>query len=155
MRNVTEEEFDLVRSKTDPEVNEKIDRSTEEAVRSFANKSRADISVRIDQLDREWDIERWLEMNASALAFTGVFLGITKSKKWFALSATVLPFLFWHAIKGWCPPIPFLRRLGIRTRKEIDREKFALKAIRGDFRDVSEKTGELDRALLALQAARI
>jgi hypothetical protein len=31
-----------------------------------------------------------------------------------------------HAMQGWCPPVPLLRRLGIRTRNEIDREKYAL-----------------------------
>ena len=29
--------------------------------------------------------------------------------------------------------VPLFRRLGIRTRQEIDAEKYALKAIRGDF----------------------
>jgi hypothetical protein len=37
-----------------------------------------------------------------------------------------LPFLLLHGVKGWCPPLPVLRRLGIRTRDEIDREKYSL-----------------------------
>jgi len=30
-----------------------------------------------------------------------------------------------------------LRRLGVRTRYEIDQERYALKALRGDFREVT------------------
>ena len=42
-------------------------------------------------------------------------------------------FLFQHATQGWCPPVPLFRKLGVRTRSEIDREKYALKILRGDF----------------------
>jgi len=45
----------------------------------------------------------------------------------------VLVFLFQHSVQGWCPPLPVFRRLGVCTRSEIDQEKFALKALRGDF----------------------
>jgi hypothetical protein len=38
-----------------------------------------------------------------------------------------------HALTGWCPPVPLFRRLGARTRQEIDRELYALKVVRGDF----------------------
>jgi hypothetical protein len=34
--------------------------------------------------------------------------------------------------------LPLFRRLGIRTVEEIDHERYALKAIRGDFRDVND-----------------
>ena len=42
-------------------------------------------------------------------------------------------FLLQHALQGWCPPVPVFRRLGVRTTAEIDRERYALKALRGDF----------------------
>ena len=41
-----------------------------------------------------------------------------------------------HATHGWYPLLPLLRRLVVRTRDEIDRERFALKALRGDFEGV-------------------
>ncbi len=78
-------------------------------------------------------MERYLETNASAIAFSGVILGFFVNKKFLAIPAIVLPFLFQHAVQGWCPPVPLFRRLGVRTRKEIDAEKYALKAVRGDF----------------------
>jgi hypothetical protein len=52
----------------------------------------------------------------------------------------VLPLLFYHAVQGWCPPIPLLRRLGIRTQQEIDAEKYALRLLRGDFEQETDAT---------------
>jgi hypothetical protein len=110
------------------------------------------LSRRIQELDREWDIERWLETNASALAFAGTVLGLLVNKKFFAIPCIVLPFLFQHAMQGWCPPIPILRRNGVRTRSEIDAEKYALKALRGDFSGV-RSNGDLTSGRVAWRAA--
>jgi hypothetical protein len=149
MKNVK----DRVRAHTSRNVNEKIGRATERHIIRAATMSDAALSRRINELDEEWDIERYLEMNSSALAFTGIALGLFVNKKFFAIPAIVLPFLFQHAVQGWCPPMPILRRRGIRTRKEIDTEKYALKALRGDFDEVtSTKKSENDRAREAWQA---
>lgn len=48
------------------------------------------------------------------------------NKKWFLLPGVVLPFLLQHGLQGWCPPLAVFRRLGVRTRGEIDQEKYAL-----------------------------
>jgi hypothetical protein len=45
--------------------------------------------------------------------------------------------------KGWCPPIPILRQLGIRTASEIDTERYSLKVIRGDFDNLPKNNAEL------------
>lgn len=127
---------DRVRAHTAPEINRRLDEETDRRVEEYARGSKEAITRRIEVLDREWDTERVLEMNASALAFTGLLLGITYNKKWFMIPGLVLPFLFQHAIQGWCPPLPILRRLGVRSREEIDREKYTLKALRGDFEHV-------------------
>jgi hypothetical protein len=36
-------------------------------------------------------------------------------------------------VQGWCPPLPIIRKLGIRTPEEISNEKVAIKYLRGDF----------------------
>ena len=120
---------DRVRHSTAPEVNREIDRRTISNIRRYANSSDEIIYRRIEELDREWDIERALEANASALALTGLLLGLTVNRKWLALPTVVLSFLLQHSLQGWCPPLPLLRRLGVRTRGEIDREKYELKAL--------------------------
>ncbi len=114
--------------------NEQIDKQILANLKSY-RKNNQDIDARIRDLDREWDIERTLEMNAAALALTGTLLGAFVNRKWLVLPAVVGSFLVQHAVQGWCPPLPLFRKLGIRTRPEIDREKYALKAIRGDFED--------------------
>jgi hypothetical protein len=144
------ESEDRVRANTSAEINQKIDREIESRVREYAQRSSDDLTRRIRELDREWDIERLLETNASALAFAGLLLGVAHNKKWLFLPAVVLPFLFQHAVQGWCPPIPILRRLGVRTRKEIDREKYALKALRGDFHK-AESLPRTEAALLSVK----
>jgi len=114
------ENKDRIRANTSEEINAQIDSETDARVREFASKSNSEITSRIDELDHEWDIERTLETNASLLALSGLVLGVTHNKKWLVVPGIVLPFLFQHAVQGWCPPIPIFRRLGIRTRKEID-----------------------------------
>lgn len=105
------------------------------------------IEERLHALDDEWDVERALEANASALALGGLTLGVFSSRRWLALPALVAGFLLQHAVQGWCPPLPVLRRLGFRTQREIDQERYALKALRGDFRQVED-------AMSRLQATR-
>lgn len=142
------EKADRVRANTSDAINRQIDRESDARVHEYAQETPLEITRRIAELDREWDMERLLETNASALAFTGLALGITYSKKWLIIPAIVLPFLFQHAVQGWCPPVPLFRRFGVRTRKEIDREKYALKVLRGDF----EHVGSVPTAEKALQA---
>ena len=84
-------------------------------------------------------MERVIEANASVLAVTGLFLGVTVDRKWLLLPGVITVFLFQHAIQGWCPPIPILRRLGVRTSAEINEERYALKALRGDFNGASSE----------------
>jgi hypothetical protein len=91
------------------------------------------IERRLKELDEEWDVERMLELNSSALSLLGLVLGITGTRKWLLLPLVVQGFFLQHGLQGWCPPLPVFRRLGIRTQVEIEAERHALKAIRGDF----------------------
>ena len=120
---------DRVRRSTASYVNREIDRQTNSNIRRYANSSEEVIQRRIEELDKEWDIERALEVNASTLALTGLLLGMTVNRKWLVLPGIVLSFLLQHGLQGWCPPLPVLRRMGIRTRGEIDREKYELRAL--------------------------
>ena len=132
---------DRVQRHTAEEVNERIEAEAERRVLRSVGQSEAALSRRIAELESEWDIERWLEMNASVLAFTGIMLGLFVNKKFFAIPCIVLPFLFQHAVQGWCPPIPIFRRKGVRTRREIEVEKYALKTVRGDFNGIDGRNG--------------
>lgn len=135
---------------TDESVNERINRQAEERIRKVA-RDPSTIERRLKELEAEWDIERAIEMNASALAFFGVALGYLAHPYWLALPALVTLFLFQHAIQGWCPPVPVLRRFGFRTIYEIDRERYALKAVRGDFDEIATAPDRVSAALRAVQ----
>jgi hypothetical protein len=115
-----------------------IEQNLEENLFYYAQRP-SEIEERLKELDEEWDIERAIEMNASALAFAGIMAGLFHDKRWLLLPAAVTAFLFQHAIQGWCPPVPVLRKLGFRTVYEIDEERYALKALRGDFKSVSRR----------------
>ena len=125
---------------TAEEVNEYIRRQTETNVARYANASPQAIERRLRQLDEEWDIERTLEANAATVSLVGSLLGATVDRRFFLLPAAVAAFLLQHAIEGWCPPLTFFRRRGVRTASEIDRERYALKALRGDFTNVEAPT---------------
>ena len=64
----TRSSLDRVRSSTASHVNEEIDHQTDINIHHYKDKSRAEILERIQMLDKEWDIEQVLEVNASALA---------------------------------------------------------------------------------------
>jgi hypothetical protein len=146
---------DRVPAHTPPEYNQRIRRSTQANVMRYARQGRQAIDRRLAELDREWDIERLLEANASTLVVVGCALGAFVSRKFFVLPALVGGFLLQHAIQGWCPPVPVFRRLGVRTQREIDEERFALKALRGDFEQIQHEpaTMRLD-SQQAMMAAR-
>ncbi len=124
---------DRVSLNTSCEVNAKIRKRTLANVSEFAGASAEDIEDRLHELDHEWDIERAIEANASSVALIGLGLGALVDRRFFVLPGIVAGFLFQHAVQGWCPPVPILRRMGFRTQSEIERERSTLKALRGDF----------------------
>lgn len=141
-----------VRQNTSEKVNREIDQQLQKSIECYSGKSAAEISKRIDELDREWDIERVLEVNMSAVALTGIALSAFHNRKWLILPGLVLSFFAQHAIQGWCPPLPLFRKLGYRTRAEIDKEKYALKILRGDFDTVAGAGARDNRSDLIFQA---
>jgi hypothetical protein len=96
------------------------------------------IEDRLEELDKEWDIERVLETNASSLIVASSALGFIVNKKFFFLPFLVGTFLLQHALQGWCPPLPILRRLGYRTSSEIQQEREALENIVKRMRQITK-----------------
>ncbi len=107
------ESQDRVRARTSEGVNISIDREIESSVRRYATRSRTEITRRIEELDREWGMERWSEANASAIAFTGVALAALHSKKWLIVPGVASALLFRPCRLRWqsrLPSEPPLRR---------------------------------------------
>jgi hypothetical protein len=121
---------------TPPHVNEKIRRRIEDSIERHGALDPPGIDERLAALDREWDVERALETSFGAVVLLGMGLAVLGHRRWLALAAAAGGFMLQHAIHGWCPPVAILRRLNVRTQTEIDYERYALKALRGDFANV-------------------
>lgn len=142
-----------VEHNTDSTINDRIRARTDAEVVRLESASDQAISQRLRELDEEWDVERLLQVNASTLVLLGLFLGMRVDRRFLALPAAVFTFFGQHALQGWCPPIPVFRRLGVRTHREIARERYALKALRGDFDDLpAAEAGAARRVRAALMA---
>lgn len=122
-----------VAERTSPAVNARIQRSIEASVVYYAQNP-DQIDARLHELAREWDIERVLEANAASLSLYGLLVGlIGRRYRLLLLPLAVAGFLLQHAIQGWCPPIMLFRRIGFRTSEEIQLERTALRALKGDL----------------------
>ena len=118
---------DRVRESTPDKVNREIDELTTSYLASIGHEPHA-IRKRLWELDREWHIDRALMATFSVLG------GITAHQAfrakgfgaWRLLFWTQMGFLIHHAVRGWCPPVSVLRRMGFRTEKEIAAERVAL-----------------------------
>lgn len=137
----TNTEPERVRANTDSKINWRIDQRIEQNVRHYWGKPPEEIDRRIWELEREWDIERVLETMAASFSLTGIALSITADRRWILLPGIVLSFLLLHGLQGWCPPVPILRRLGVRTREEIDRELYGLRALIANFPRIGAGVG--------------
>ena len=126
-------EVDHVRANTWPDVNDRLDIETQLRLRRAAAMPEDRQSERITDLDTEWDFERVVEAEASLMGLTGLILGAFVDRRLLVLPAFVASMLLMHSTHGWYPLLPVFRRAGVRSRDEIEKERYALKAIRGDF----------------------
>lgn len=105
----------------------------------YADASTAEIDQRLAALDREWSIERFIELEAPTMIGLGAILGVTFKRGWFALSALAASMVILHNTQGWYPLLPLFRRLGVRSQNEIEQERSALRALRGDHKLIQSK----------------
>jgi hypothetical protein len=130
-------EEDTMRAHTSQAIQQRIDSSLEERIRFYAMQPKEAIDRRLQELEQERDLDRTMMLNGAGVALGGVVLSfLGGGKKWLLLSGTVLGFLLMQGLEGWSPPGTALRRIGLRTRAEIDGERYALKLLRGDFESI-------------------
>jgi hypothetical protein len=118
---------------TSPHVNDSISEQTRDNVARFAAVTPQLLEQRLGELDREWDVERATAALAGTVLLAGVALTSGLGQVWLVLPLVVSACLLLHAVIGWSPGLWLLRRAGFRTAREIAHERYALKAIRGDF----------------------
>lgn len=140
-----------VRDNTAPALNARLDDQTQGRMARIRHGDR--IAARLGELEREWDIERAVETEAPATIASGLALGILVDRRFLGVSAFAAGMLLLHSLHGWYPLLPVLRRLGMRTAREIADEAFELKSSRGDFEQL--RGDEATRARTAYAAAAI
>ncbi|QGU95782.1 DUF2892 domain-containing protein [Clostridium bovifaecis] len=126
-RSIFPKSTERVEKHTAQAINNKIHFNSIARIEKYKNASKEERLVRINELEYEWDTERVLEANASIIILIGIALGTFANRWWFLLPTAVAGFFLQHALQGWCPPLPIIRRLGIRTPSEIHKEIYALK----------------------------
>jgi hypothetical protein len=130
-----DERADRIRRHTAAEVLRRIDDDTVASLTACAD-SPGQTERRLAELDHEWDTDRALETEAATMGLIGLALGTFVRKQLLALPAIVAGAVLLQAATGRYPLMPLFRRLGLRTAKEIARERYALKALRGDFAEM-------------------
>ncbi len=124
-------------------------RLREDAIRRVAKsvaRGTGEVERRLKELDSEWDIERALQTHFALVTAAVTALGLLVDRRWFLFSTVSAALMLQHALQGWCPPLPVMRRLGFRSAAEIQQERSALKALRGDF---ASAKGDPENAVLA------
>lgn len=148
-KNILPATSQRVAAYTSPGINEMIRDSTLENLKCLENAEEAELSRRIRSLNAEWDMERFVEAEAAACVIGCSLLGMSKRKFWSLLTLIAGTFLLQHALLGWCPTAPVMRKMGIRAAEEISQEKTVLKLLRRDFADV--KANDMEGILKAAE----
>jgi hypothetical protein len=107
------------------------------------------IDERLHRLDREWDIDRAYEATIGILSLTGLVLALIFNPWWLILPAFGGVSLLTHALFGWSVLLFVFRGMGVRTATEIAYERYALKALRGDFHHLTGVVTAEDREAIA------
>lgn len=113
-----------------------MDRRVEEVIGAqlrYCAGNRRRIARRLRELDEEWDLESVLESNASIVTALGVIAGAVVNRRVPSVPVSWAASLVRLAANGLLPLEPLLRRLGLRTSREIEIERMALTIMRGDL----------------------
>ena len=127
---------DRVRDHSAHSVNQRIAERTLARIDHVVREGHDAIVRRLEQLDREWDVDRALMVNFAIVGGAAYATGVYRYAQrpwfgrrrggWLGFFTVQLGFLLLHGTVGWCPPLPVFRRLGVRTKSEIEAERRAL-----------------------------
>ena len=84
------------------------------------------IRQRLHELDKEWSVEDILKLHAATFVLKFGLFGTIVEKKYFWGIAVVGAMALQQTLQGWSPPHALIRKMGRRTRDEIEDEREAL-----------------------------
>lgn len=149
-----EHSVDPVRDHTSGEVQARIDTQTYANIRYFADKSSEELTRRIEELDREWTLDRALMSVVAGASLSGIALSRFSGPRWILLPVVGALFLLEHVLEGWFVSASLFRKMGFRTDREVQFEKYALRLLRGDFTIISEGDEGENREKLTAELLR-
>lgn len=132
---------DRVRAHTDDEVLRRIDDTTCNDLLDQVDAPAESIERRLDQLDREWDVDRVVEAKAALTGLTGLALAASGRRSSLRLPLLAASGLLLFASRGRNLFQPLYRRAGIRSAREIENERHALLALSGRGRPRKQPEG--------------
>ena len=104
------------------------------------------IQTRLEELDEEWDVDKVLQVATGGASIASFWFSLTKTRLWSLVPAILGAGALHYGITGQSPAADLVRRLGFRTRDEIEGERIALLAVRGDFAGLGEHEHEGEMA---------
>jgi hypothetical protein len=113
-----------------------------EANLAFYRENPTLIAARLEELDDEWDTRRVLQVATSGLTLGSFWLSLTKNRAWSLLTVALAGGSLHHGLTGQSPAEDLVRRLGFRTRDEIEFERRSL--LRIDFVDTRNRLDGTD-----------
>jgi hypothetical protein len=108
--------------------------SLEERLACLADAGPQAIADRLNQIDTEWSAGRMTKAAIGVLIVAGLALTALAGPWWLVLPAVGGVFLlqYLYTNRSWLGAT--FKEMGFRSGSEIEQEKLALKALRGDFR---------------------
>lgn len=81
------------------------------------------VAKRLAELEHEWSVEDILKLHAATFLLKFGLFGAIVNKKYFFGIAGIGALAMMQTIQGWSPPYMMIRKMGNRTRDEIDDER--------------------------------
>jgi hypothetical protein len=94
------------------------------------------INGRIQEIDREWSAGRVGKSVLAVIILIGTVLATTVNAWWLILPVVAGLFMLQYLFSHTSLLVEAMEGVGFRTRAEIEQEKFALRTLRGDFRNL-------------------
>jgi hypothetical protein len=120
-----------------------------EALAEIVYAGPAAIDLRLSQLEQEWTIGRAVKVTAALAILAGMALAYYLNSWWLLLPSLTGVLLLQYAVSRHSLLTELFRQFGLRHSIEIEHERLALKALRGDFRNLPTVYDRADDEALA------
>lgn len=105
------------------------------------------INQRLKELKHKWHIERAEHLIFAVVSLIGIMLAWFVHRNWLILSVLFSAGIFFEALSNRSLIKVFLKRFGLRSLQDIEEERHALKALRGDYNHVESPAEALEDSI--------